>query len=175
MTCAPVGDLKADADVGPDQQPAGIGGRIFLLHLAEEHARADREQFGRERFVEDRVARRVAEDLVVGSTGPCKQVGEDAVLLQQVEQLAGHHGAEALDLGLVRATPICCACRDGRRGHSRSTSAGGDRAEQLHLLAAHDVGAAAADIGDAGDDRFALTGPDQLARARSSIPAGQGT
>ena len=39
---------------------------------------------------------------------------------------------------------------------------GGDRAEQLHLLAAHHVRASLADVGDTGNDRFALTRPDQL-------------
>ena len=52
--------------------------------------------------------------------------------------------------------------------------ASGNRAEQLHLLAPHDVGAAVADVGYAGDDCFALARPDERP-ARSSMPAGQGT
>ena len=47
-TISPVAAFaKPDADVGADQQPAGVGGGILASRLAEQHAGADREQLGR--------------------------------------------------------------------------------------------------------------------------------
>jgi hypothetical protein len=43
----------------------------------------------------------------------------------------------------------------------RIDQAGRDPAEQLDFLAAHDVGAIILEIGDAGDDGFAIARPDQ--------------
>ena len=100
---------------------------------------------------------------IVGLDGAAEQVREDAVGLQQVEQLAGHHRAETVQAATPQVAPFVVGAGMADQAIGLDL-AGRDRAEQLHFLAAHDVGAAVPDIGHARDDGFAFTGPGEFPR-----------
>jgi hypothetical protein len=91
-----------------------------------------------------------------------QQTGKDAVLLEQAEYLAGHDRAESLDLTVAQEHPLVVRARVAAKALWMH-QARRDPAEQLDLLAAHHVGATLADVGNAGNDRLALAGPDQSA------------
>ena len=95
------------------------------------------------------------------------------MLLQQVEQLAGHHGAESAIRPLLTTHPFVVG--SGMADQRVGRHAGRDGAEQLDFLAAHDVGAAVADIAQAGDDRRALASPNKIAHQIRRPRSGHGT
>src|SRR6185369_15515743 len=154
------GPRQADPHVGADQQAAGIGRCVGRFGLTEQYAGANPEQVGREHLPLQRVPDAAPEG-VVGRDRTLQQVSEDAVLLEEVEQFAGHDRAEEVDQAVAQQRPFVVRARvaDEPVGVDQ---AGGDAAEKLHFLAAHDVRAALSDERNAGDDRFALAGPDEL-------------
>ena len=94
---------------------------------------------------------------------PAKQVREDAMLFQDREQFAGHDGPERIDLAPSQGHPLVVRAGMADEGVGIDQSIG-DAAEQLHFLAAHDIGMHAFLIGQARHDRIALPRPREIAR-----------
>ena len=98
-----------------DQQAADIGRRIILVRLTEQHGRANPEQVGGKSYSRRHVRNSALERRRSERPVAWNKSARMLCSFKQVEQLAGHDGAEAMDPAACAAPPTCCACPDGTR------------------------------------------------------------
>ena len=143
-------DIGHRTDVAADEKPAGIGRRVLRRDPAEQHRGPHPEQRRRQ------VARAAATRQTVAKGGAVRDravehSSQDAMPLDQREQLAGHGGGEVGDAAAFDMDPfvVRAGLREQRIGRSEARR---DGTQNLHLFAAHDVGARVGQQRDAGDD-----------------------